>query len=116
MCNWCKEDAPLKPMVSGALMPMICSKCGTGCGHWDYKQVRSAMHDSRKYNALQAKHDELVELVKNFIVAYRNWNAMANDIGETGEAFDAAEAEMDRTFNALYDATETALRKAVESK
>jgi hypothetical protein len=64
MCNWCKEDAPLKPMVSGAKMPMICSKCGKDCGHWDYKQVRSAMRDSRK-------HDELAELVAKVIDQHR---------------------------------------------
>lgn len=40
MCLWCEEDAPLEPMVSGAKIPMICTKCGTKVCAYGWQELR----------------------------------------------------------------------------
>lgn len=48
MCNWCKKNATLIPMVSGAEMPMICSECGTRVGSYDWKKMRDTLQKYKK--------------------------------------------------------------------
>jgi len=53
MCNWCKEEAGVMPQESGAKMPMICKKCGTKAGDYDYKQMRELLTNSAKEHSVQ---------------------------------------------------------------
>ena len=47
MCKWCDETKPLIPMVSGNIIPMICSECGTHVEDWDWKILRAEMKKLR---------------------------------------------------------------------
>lgn len=40
MCDWCEKKTKLTPQVSGVLVPMICTNCGTKVCNLDWSELR----------------------------------------------------------------------------
>ncbi len=72
MCNWCSKDTNSTPMVSGAIVPMICGVCGAKTYNWDYKRLRNLFNACNTILRMADRYNSTYSLVSNELLSEMN--------------------------------------------